>query len=82
MKHLVHLQISDVEEFVADNHVLCPWLAFVSQRHYTDQLIVFLRKASQIPAVPLIMTFVIEEFILMLLALILVSIMLICLVKI
>lgn len=57
-------------------------MAFVSQRHYTDQFIGFIRKASQIPAVLLIMDFVIEEFILMLLALILVSIMLVCLAKI
>lgn len=77
MKHLIHLQITDVEEFVT----ALP-MAFVLQRHYTDQLIGFIRKASQIPAGLLIMTFVIEEFILMLLALILVSIMLACLAKI
>lgn len=57
-------------------------MAFVSQRHYTDQLIGFLRKASQIPAVLLIMTFFIEKFILMLLALILIAVMLVYLVKI
>lgn len=51
-------------------------MAFELQRHYTDQLIGFIRKTSKISAVLLIMVFVIEEFILMLLALILVSIML------
>lgn len=50
-------------------------MAFMLQRHCTDQLIGFIWKASQIPAVLLTKTFVIEEFILMLLALILVSIM-------
>lgn len=75
MKHLIHVQITDVAEFVTDNHVF-----FVLEVHYTVQLIGLIRKASPIPEVLLIMTFVIEEFIQMLLALILVSIT--CLAKI